>query len=158
MLSIQGHNWDEEYIGPSAILYTPAVFAYLCGAVILLPLMIRTIRLWWKVLLYGLKDKTHIDKAMALETQHSHTCCHQHHYHDPELNYTAAPAARKSYQTEAMKSQWSSRPHSVISAADSLSYPNIDNVAQSGAPTRVPSHAAPSYTPRVEVGSKIQHS
>lgn len=159
-LTVEATNWRHQYdeIGPAALLYAPAVVAYLCGGIVLLPLVVRTLRLWWKVLLYRIPSHLTPDKQIDSEGAYAHTCCHQHHRPDYELAYTRPAEPRASHQTEGVKSTFSSRPQSVISGTDTLTYPNIGDVAQSGAPNRAPSHAAPSYTSRVEVGSKVNQS
>ena len=144
--------------GPAVV---PTVLSYIC-MLITIPVIFRTCRLWSRGLLSNEAQSTAWAAPKAADEEKPAVYeVHNHYYNQSPPNDSRAPRAQQSYRMVSIKSDRTARPVSVaettahwstFSGATTIGQQNID--AHTGPPTRAPSHAAPAYSSRVEVGSK----
>ena len=150
-------------------MIAPPVCAFL-SALAILPPIVRTLRLWWKRMLYTVPPRHEVHDKQFVEEYASmqhHYCAHHHcpvyatsyaPSHAPSHALSQQPQVRPvSQAAEEIKSIPSSRPQSGLSDQTLTHYPNIMSAAHTSPPTRAASQATalPAYSSRVEVGSKV---
>lgn len=147
---------DYGYYGSNALKLVSLVFAAV-DVFVILPLVIRSLRLWWKGALYTALPANQDTPTI------SHIYPQAHGYPQYYSMPSRGPSnVRPSYQADDLKSNSSSRPLSMaettaqwstISGSQTLAYPNIMSATQAR-PSSVAPSTAPPYQ-RVEVGSKV---
>ena len=135
------YSWEV-----SSSMLIPAIIFNVLALVILLALIVRSLRLWWKRMLSAGTGCSFPNKIELIERNNAED---QYTYGSPGKVPSVRRSDQSNYQSRAaeVRNTMSSTAQSVLSGADTLAYQNMDQAANVGAPSRATSKATmpPSY-------------